>query len=63
MTMLKIAKTGHQAKTIDFAKSSLWPKNENCIKNIIKTFLQHIAFVLCKKRVQKTANIRKIRLF
>ena len=32
-------------------------------KNMLKTFLQHIAVVLCKKRLQKTANIRKIRAF
>ena len=32
-------------------------------KNILKTFLQHIKVVLCKKRLQKTANIRKMRLF
>ena len=25
--ILKIAKNGHQAKAIDFAKSSLWVKN------------------------------------
>ena len=28
---------------------------------MLKTFLQHIAVVLCKKRLQKTANIRKIK--
>ena len=26
-SMLKIAKKGHQAEAIDFAKSSLWVKN------------------------------------
>ena len=26
-SILKIAKNGHQAKAIDFAKSSLWLKN------------------------------------
>ena len=30
---------------------------------MLKTFLQHIAVVLCKKRLQKTANIRKMRAF
>ena len=30
-------------------------------KNMLKTFLQDIAVVLCKKRLQKTANIRKMR--
>ena len=32
-------------------------------KNMLKTFLQHIAVVLCKKRLPKTANIRKMRAF
>ena len=32
-------------------------------KDILKTFLQHIAVVLCKKRLDKTANIRKMRAF
>ena len=32
-------------------------------KNMLKTFLQHIAVALCKKRLQKTANIRKMRAF
>ena len=32
-------------------------------KNMLKTFLQHIAVVLCKKRLQKTANIQKMRAF
>ena len=30
---------------------------------MLKTFLQHIAVVLCKKRLEKTANIRKTRAF
>ena len=32
-------------------------------KNMLKTFLQHIAVVLCKKRLQKTTNIRIKRAF
>ena len=31
--------------------------------SMLKTFLQDIAVVLCKKRLQKTAHIRKIRPF
>ena len=31
--------------------------------NMLKTFLQHIAVVLCKKRLQNKANIRKMRAF
>ena len=30
-------------------------------KNMLKTFLQDIAVVLCKKRLEKTANILKMR--
>ena len=30
---------------------------------MLKTFLQHIAVVLCKKRLEKTANIRKMKAF
>ena len=32
-------------------------------KNMLKTFLQHVAVVLCKTRLQKTDNIRKMRAF
>ena len=32
-------------------------------ENMLKTFLQQIAVVLCKKRLQKTANIGKMRAF
>ena len=32
-------------------------------KNMLKTFLQHIAVVLCKKQLEKTANIGKMRAF
>ena len=32
-------------------------------KNMLKTFLQHIAVVLYKKRLKKTANIGKMKAF
>ena len=32
-------------------------------KNMLNTFLQHVAVVLCKKRHEKTANITKMRAF
>ena len=32
-------------------------------KIMLETFLQHIAVVLCKKRLQKTASIREMRAF
>ena len=30
---------------------------------MLKAFVQHIAVVLCKKRLEKTANIGKMRAF
>ena len=32
-------------------------------ENVLKTFLQHIAVLIWKKRLQKTGNIRKMRAF
>ena len=32
-------------------------------KNMLKPVLQHIAVVVCKKRLDKTANVRKKRPF
>ena len=59
-TILKIAKTWPPSKGYNLGKfltlGQKW-------KIQIKTFLQHIAVVLCKKRLQKTANIRKMRAF
>ena len=57
-----MAKNGHQAKAIDFPKSLL-AQNLEMHKNMLKTFLQHIAVVLCKKPLEKTANIGKMRAF
>ena len=30
---------------------------------MLKTFVQHIAVILCKKPLEKTANIEKMRAF
>ena len=57
-----MAKNDHQAKPIDFAKSSQGQKLERH-KNMLKTFLQQTAVVLWKKRLEKTVNIGKIRAF
>ena len=57
---MKIGKSDHQAKPIAFAKWSLWVKNLKMQKNMLKTFLQDIAVVLCKKNSKKTANIPKM---
>ena len=66
--LLKIAKNGHQAKAIDLPKSLIWVKAFlktfiQMHKNMLNIFLQHIAVVLCKKRLQTTVNIRKMRAF
>ena len=55
-------RNGHPAKAIDFAKSLL-AQNLEIHKNMLKTFLQHIAVVLGKKRLEKRANIGKVRAF
>ena len=62
-----MAKNGHQAKGLFYAKAfckivTLAQKLQ-MHKNMLKTFLQHIAVVLCKKRLEKTANIAKMRAF
>ena len=58
-----MAKNGHQPKAIAFAKSSFLGQKLKMQQNMLKTFLQHIPVVLCKKRLEKTANIRKMRAF
>ena len=50
---------GHNAKAIAHAKYSVWVKKLNCEK----AFYKHIKIVLCKKRLEKTANIRKMGAF
>ena len=59
-SILKMAKNGHQAKA---SKIVTLGQKLKMHKNMLKTFLQHIAVVLCKKRLEKTANIRKMRAF
>ena len=55
-----------------FENGQKWPPSKGLVtlaqklkmhKNMLKTFLQHIAVVLCKKRLEKTANIGKMRAF
>ena len=57
--ILKIYKNGHEEKALVVTLGQKLKMH----KNMLKTFLQHIAVVLCKKRLQKTANIRKMRAF
>ena len=59
-----MAKNGHHAKAIAFAKYITLGQKIKLPKTYAKTFLQtHNAVVLCKKRLEKTANIRKMRAF
>ena len=57
-----MTKTGHNAKAITHAKGQFRLKIKYA-KNMQKRFYKHIKVVLCKKRLQKTANIRKMRAF
>ena len=61
-SIFKMAKNGHNAKAIAHAKWPVWVKIQYA-KNMGKTFVKHIKVVLCKKRIEKTANIRKMRAF
>ena len=55
-----MAKHGHNAKAIAHAKYSVWIKlSKTCEKRLYK----HIRVALCKKRLQKTDSIRKMRAF
>ena len=52
-------KNGHQAKGYRLCKIVTLGQKLKMHKNMFKTFLQHIAVVLCKKTAPKTTNIRK----
>ena len=61
-SILKIAKNGHQPKAIDLQNRHFGSKiknEKNEKKKRLKTFLKHIAAVLCKKQLEKPANFRK----
>ena len=62
-SILKIAKNGHQANAIDFAKILTLGQKLKMHKNMLKTFLQIIAVDPRKKRLGKTANSEKMRAF
>ena len=53
---------GHQAKAIAFAKLSLWVKNSKGKKTCLKRFYSTLQLFYAKK-LEKTANIRKLRPF
>ena len=73
----RLSKTANIGKMRAFWKCQKWPPSKGyrlskivtlaqklkMHKNMLKTFLQHIAVVWCKKRLEKTANIGKMRRF
>ena len=61
-SILKKARNGHNAKAIAHAKYSVWVKKK-LPKTCEKRLYKHIRVVLCKKRLEKTANIGKMRAF
>ena len=62
-SLLKRAKNGHNAKVIAHAKYSVSVKKIKLPKTCEKRFHKHIKVVLCKKRLQKKADIKKIKAF
>ena len=58
-----MAKNGHNAKPIAHAKYSVWVKKLKLPKTCEKRLYKLIRVVLCKKRREKTADIRKMRAF
>ena len=59
-----MAKNGLSAKARAHAKyCSLGKKYKICQKRAKNRLYLHITAVLCKKRFEKTANIRKMRAF
>ena len=58
---MKIAKKGPPTKCYNLCKIFTLGQQLKMEKNMVKTFLHHIAVVLCKKQLQKTPNIRKMR--
>ena len=60
-----MAKNGHNAKayTISPCKILSLGQKRKLPKTCEKRFYKHFKVVLCKKRLEKTANIRKMRGF
>ena len=73
----RLHKTANIGKWEHFENGQKWPQSKGyrvckivalgqilkMHKSMLKTFLQHIPVVLCKKRLQKTANIGEMRAF
>ena len=58
-----MAKNGHNAKAIAHAKYLVLLKKIKLPKTCEKRLNKHIRVVLCEKRLEKTAHIRKMRAF
>ena len=58
-----MAKIGHDAKAIAFAKCVSLGQKLKMPKRCEKRFYDHIRVVVCKKPLLKTPNIRKMRAF
>ena len=62
-SILKMAKNGHNAKAYSPCKILSLGQKIKLPKTCEKRFYKHIKVVLCKKRLQKKADIEKIRAF
>ena len=58
-----MAKNGHNAKAKADAKYSVWVKKSNCQKHAKNVSTNTLKMFYAKKRLQKAANIRKMRAF
>ena len=62
-SILKMAKIGHHAKAIAFAKKVSLGQKLKMSKRCENRYYDHIKVVVCKKVLQKTPNIGKMRGF
>ena len=62
-TNQSILKISHNRKAIAHVKSSLCVKNLNLKKHVKIHFTNHLELFCAKQRLQKTPNIREVRVF
>ena len=62
-SILKIAKNWPRGKGYRLCKIATLAQELKMAKTCEKRFCNHIRVVVCKKRLQKTPNIRKMRAF
>ena len=58
-----MAKIGHDAKVIEPLQNGPFGSKIKNAKNVRKRLYDHIRVVVCKKPLQKSLNIRKMRAF